>query len=75
MAQYAETDVWVGFNVTFRVVHNLNDQSNLLIGIVDHDVGEHAQLYLIVNGLTGSRDSEFGSLLRYSLFAGVAYTF
>jgi hypothetical protein len=75
MAQYEETDVWAELNVTFRFIHNLNDQSNQLIGILDHDVGEHTQLYLIANGFTGSRDSEFGSLLNYSLFAGVSYTF
>jgi hypothetical protein len=75
MAQYTETKVWRDLNVNLRVVHNLNDDSSRLIGIFEYEAGEHTLLYLIANGFVGSRDSEFGSLLRYSMFVGVGYTF
>ncbi len=75
MVQYTDTKVWRDLNVNLRVVHNLNDDSSRLIGIFEYEVGEHTLLYLIGNGFTGGRKSEFGSLLRYSLFLGAAYTF
>jgi hypothetical protein len=75
MAQYTDTKVWTDLNLNLRVIHNLNDQSNRLIGIFEYEVGEHTQLYLTVNGFTGNSSSEYGSLLRYSIFAGVGYTF
>jgi hypothetical protein len=53
----------------------LNDQSNRLIGIFEYEATDHTLLYVIANGFTGSRDSEFGSLLNYSFFVGAAYTF
>ncbi|MDD5581180.1 MAG: hypothetical protein PHY16_18170 [Methylobacter sp.] len=75
MAQYTDTKVWTDLNLNLRIVHNLNDQSSRLIGIFEYEVGDHTQLYLTANGFTGSKNSEYGSLLRYSIFAGVGYTF
>jgi hypothetical protein len=75
MFQYSDTEVWNDFNINLRVIHNLNDQSNRLIGIFEYEATDHTLLYVIANGFTGSRDSEFGSLLNYSFFVGAAYTF
>jgi hypothetical protein len=75
MLQYSDTEIWNDFNVNFRVIHNLNDQSDRLIGIFEYEATDHTLLYVIANGFTGSRDSEFGSLLNYSFFVGAAYTF
>ncbi|CAI8849847.1 conserved protein of unknown function [Methylocaldum szegediense] len=75
MFQYSDTEVWNDFNINLRVIHNLNDQSSRLIGIFEYEATDHTLLYVIANGFTGSRDSEFGSLLNYSFFVGAAYTF
>lgn len=75
MLQYTDTRVWSDLNLNLRVVHNLNDSSTRLIGIFEYEVGDHTQLYLTANGFTGNGASEYGSLLRYSIFAGIGYTF
>lgn len=73
-AQYTDIDIWNDLDVNLRLIHSLNDQSNRLIGVFDYAVGQHVQLFLIANGFMGSRDSEFGTLLTYSLFVGAEYT-
>jgi hypothetical protein len=75
MLQYSDTEILNDFNVNLRVIHNLNDQSDRLIGIFEYEATDHTLLYVIANGFTGSRNSEFGSLLNYSFFVGAAYTF
>ncbi|BBA36096.1 uncharacterized protein sS8_4166 [Methylocaldum marinum] len=75
MFQYSETDIWNVLNVNLRVIHNLNDQSDRLIGIFEYEANDHTLLYVIANGFTGSTRSEFGSFLNYSFFVGAAYTF
>ena len=35
-----------------------------MTGIFEYEVGAHTQLYLVGTGYMGSRDSEFGSLLK-----------
>ena len=75
MGQYTETKIWRDLNLNVRVVHNLNDNSTRLIGNFEYEVNDHVLFYLIANGFTGHRDSEFGSILTYSLFVGGTYTF
>ncbi len=75
MLQLSDTTLVRDLDFSLRFIRNLDDGSNRLIGIFEHEVGDHVQLYLIANGFTGSTRTEFGSLLRYSLFAGIGYTF
>lgn len=75
LLQYSDHATWDYLSVDIRLLNNLNDQSTQLTGIFEYEVGAHTQLYLVGTGYMGSRDSEFGSLLKYSLFGGVAYTF
>jgi hypothetical protein len=75
LLQYSDHDIWDYLSVDIRLLNNFNDQSTQLTGIFEYEVGAHTQLYLVGTGYMGSRDSEFGSLLKYSLFGGVAYTF
>jgi hypothetical protein len=75
MGQYSDTKIWGDFNVNLRWIHDLNDQSNQFIGIFEYEAGRNTLLYLIANGFTGSSQSEFGSLLKYSLFVGAGYTY
>lgn len=75
MLQYNDTKVWRDLNLSLRMIQDIDDGSNRAIGIFEYEVGDHAQVYLIANAFTGDRDTEFGSLLDYSVFTGVAYTF
>lgn len=78
-------------NLTLRWIRNFDDQSNRMISILEYGLGDHTQLFAIGNvdigskasiktqgkrlQLTVSEDNEFGSLVDYSVFAGVRYTF
>jgi hypothetical protein len=75
MLQYSDHEIWDVFGMTFRLLNGLDDRSSQLTGLFEYEVGENTQLYLVGTGFMGSRDSEFGSLLNYSLFGGVSYTF
>lgn len=75
MLQYNKRDILHDFSVNLRLLYGLNDQSAQLNPILEYAVGEHTQLYLVGTGFMGDRDTEYGSLLKYSLFGGVSYTF
>ena len=75
MGQYTETKVWRDLNVNLRYIHNLNDQSNQMIGLFEYEATDNMLLYLISSGYTGTGKSEFGSLLKYSVMVGASYTF
>jgi len=61
------------FNI--RYLRNLDDESQRFTGILEYDVTNHVQAYLTGNLFTGGDDDEFGTLLRYSVYTGVSYTF
>jgi|RhiMetdeSRZDD1v2_1073273.scaffolds.fasta_scaffold03238_10 hypothetical protein len=76
LMQYAHSRLWdTTFNVTLRWIRDLDDSSDRIIGIFEYDLNDHTQLFVIVNGDTGTKNAEFGSLLHYSVMAGVRYTF
>jgi hypothetical protein len=75
MFQYLDTEIVNNLNLSLRLVHNLDDDSTRAIGIIEYEVGAHTQLYLMPNVFQGKQGSEFGSLLRYSVFVGAGYTF
>ena len=75
MLQYDHRDIIDKFSVNFRFLNGLDDQSAQLTSIFDYELGDSTQLYLVVNGFLGNSDSEYGSVLKYSLFGGVSYTF
>jgi hypothetical protein len=76
LVQYAHSRLWdTTFNVTLRWIRDLDDSSDRIIGIFEYDLNDHTQLFVIVNGDTGTKNAEFGSLLHYSVMAGVRYTF
>lgn len=58
-----------------RYLRNLDDESQRFTGILEYDVTDHVQAYFTGNIFTGGDDDEFGTLLRYSVFTGVSYTF
>lgn len=75
MLQYTDTTSIRNLEIELRFLRNLDDDSNRLIGIFQYDVSNHIQLYVIGNGFTGGKNDEFGTLMKYSVFAGVGYTF
>ncbi|MFC0710463.1 hypothetical protein [Azorhizophilus paspali] len=58
-----------------RYLRNLDDESQRFTGILEYDVTDHVQAYFTGNIFTGGDDDEFGTLLRYSVFTGISYTF
>jgi hypothetical protein len=75
LLQFTDTRINDRMNVVIRWIHNFDDSSDHTIGIVEYEVGDHAALFAIGNLFLGSEDTEFGSLLNYSVMAGVSYTF
>jgi hypothetical protein len=76
LVQYAHSRPWdITVNLTLRWIRDLDDNSNRIIGIVEYDLSDHTQIFVIANGYLGNKDAEFGSLLDYSVMAGVKFTF
>jgi hypothetical protein len=76
LLQYAHSRIWdTTFSLTLRWIRDLDDSSDRIIGIFEYDLNDHTQLFAIVNGDTGTKNAEFGSLVNYSVMAGVRYTF
>ena len=62
-------------DLTFRWTRNMNDNSSWLSLNISHEVGEHSELIGLGNLTMGDEDSEFGSLIDYSVWFGVGYIF
>lgn len=75
MLQYLDTRIGGKFNLSARLIRNLDDSSTQFVLNAEYELGEHWALYLVPTWYKGDNDSEFGSLLRRSLFAGASYTF
>ncbi len=75
LLQYNHTRIQDRLNLTLRWIHNLDDSSNRLIGIVEYELGDHMQVFGIGNVNTGGKQAEFGSLVDYYVMAGMSYTF
>lgn len=75
MAQYLQTRIRDSFNVVLRWIGNLDDGSNRSVGILEYELNNHTKLFAVGDYFGGSGSTEFGSLLEYSLFAGVEFSF
>ena len=75
MLQLVKTEIAGKLNVYARATRNLDDHSSQLTVNLEYELGQHWQLYVIPTWYHGTRESEFGSLLNRSLFAGASYTF
>ncbi|RJG09583.1 hypothetical protein [Massilia cavernae] len=75
MLQYADTKIGGNVNLVVRLIRNLDDRSVQLVANAEYELGEHWQLYLIPTFYHGQERSEFGALLRKSVFFGASYTF
>lgn len=75
MLQFVDTKIGGNLNLSTRLIRNLDDNSAQLVVSLEYELGQHWQLYAIPTYGHGALDSEFGSVLRRSLFVGLAYTF
>lgn len=75
MLQYVDTKIGGHLNLSTRLIRNLDDKSAQLVISLEYELGQHWQLYAIPTFYHGTRESEFGSVLRRSVFGGVSYTF
>lgn len=75
LVQYTHTRIRDTANVILRWIGDLDNGSSRIINIVDYELGDHVQLFSIASVGIGDENTEFGSLLDYSLMIGVGYTF
>jgi len=75
MFQYQQNDIRDVLNITFRWTRNIDDGSGQLIAIVEYYLGDHIQLFSIGSVNSGSKDTEFGTILDRHCMIGVEYTF
>ena len=75
MLQYRQSQIWDILSLVFRYIYNIDDNSSQFVPIVEYDVGDHTQLFLIGNQNFGSKDTEFRSIADYSWMLGFEYTF
>jgi len=75
MLQYAHPQIRDVLNLIFRYTLNLDDHSSLFIPIAGYDVGDHTQLFLVGAVNLGPKDTEFRSLVDYTVMFGLEYTF
>ncbi|MBN3853259.1 hypothetical protein G3N59_07720 [Paraburkholderia sp. Ac-20340] len=75
LLQYVDTKLVRNVSLTVRLIQDLNDHSTQLLSDVEYEVGQNWLLYFVPSVTFGPSRSEFGSLVRYSIFAGVSFTF
>ncbi len=75
LVQAFDTRIRNVFNVILRWIGDLDDGSSRSVGIVEYELNNHAKLFAVGDYFSGGPDTEFGSLLEYSLFVGAEYNF
>jgi|WetSurMetagenome_2_1015567.scaffolds.fasta_scaffold140825_2 hypothetical protein len=75
MVQIAEGHIRDSFNVVLRWIYDIDDTSSRSVGILEYEFGKHAKVFAIGNLYLGNKDTEFGSLMNYSVFLGTEYNF
>ena len=73
--QYYQIEIRDVLNLILRYTYNVDDSSSRLIPIIEYDIGDHFQVFLVGDQRFGSKDSEFRSLIDYSYMLGVEFTF
>ncbi|RPH49875.1 MAG: hypothetical protein EHM85_12340 [Desulfobacteraceae bacterium] len=75
LLQYNHNDIQDTLDFTFRLTHNLDDSSFQFIAIGGYSLGDHLELFSVITINSGRGDSEFGSLVKSQVMAGIEYTF
>jgi hypothetical protein len=75
LLQYVDTKIRGNMNLIVRLIRNIDDNSSQLVANLEYELGRHWQLYFVPTLYSGGVDTEFGGLLRRSVFVGASYTF
>lgn len=75
LLQFADTRIRDVFDVTLRWICNLDDGSARYIATLEYSLGDRLKLFTVGDYDSGSSTDEFGSILRYSVFAGMQYVY
>lgn len=75
LLQYVDTKLVRNVSLTVRVIQDLNDHSTEFVSDLEYEMGQNWLLYFVPSVTVGGKSTEFGSLVRYSIFAGVSFTF
>jgi hypothetical protein len=73
--QFVEGETFESFDLALRWIFNLDDGSNRMISQLLVDATDYLEFFLISALDSGGEDDEFGSLFRYSVSAGMEFTF
>ena len=72
--QYQHSQIHNVLSIIFRYTYSVDDNSSQLIPIVQYDLNDSTQLFLVGAQNFGSQEDEFRFLLDYSYFFGIQYT-
>jgi hypothetical protein len=75
LLQYTQNNIRNSIDLTLRWTQNLDDGSCQFTTLVSYSLGNHLELFSVGTVNSGSRDTEFGSILDYQWMMGVQYTF
>ncbi len=75
MFQYQQTQIFNMLSLVLRFTYNLDDHSSQVIPIMEYDMSDHSQLFLVGAKTFGDDNTEYGSILDYNVMVGVEYTF
>ena len=73
--QYSHSLIRNVFSLGLRYTYNLDDNSSQLIPVVQYDLNDNFQLFLVGTHNFGPDDGEFRFFVDYSYFFGLQYTF
>jgi hypothetical protein len=71
LLQAMKTDILDRMDLTLRCVFNLDDGSNQFIGQTRYGINDYTDFFAVMAVTTGDGESEYGSLIRYNVMAGV----
>ena len=75
MVQLLENDIRDVLNLTLRWTQNIDDGSGQLLFFGEYFLGDHLKLFSVGFANSGSKDTEFGSILEHQLMMGVEVSF
>ncbi len=75
MLQYQQSGIRDVLSVVFRYTYNLDDDSSQFIPIVQYDISDYLQLFLVVRHNFGPKNTEFRSPFDYGYQLGLQYSF
>ncbi len=75
MVQVLENDIRDVLNLTFRWTQNIDDGSGQLLFWGEYFLGDHLKLFSFGFANSGSKDTEFGSILEHQLMMGAEVSF